>query len=80
MLNISGVQKAMRGYMNMNPGAATPAIAVLVTAGFFGAAPVCPSAGTYAYSLVNPVPVGTAYATCNFAGPPLHVPASTVNW
>jgi prepilin-type N-terminal cleavage/methylation domain-containing protein len=80
ILNISAAQKSMRGYMNMNPGIATPPIATLVTAGFFGAAPVCPAAGTYTYSPTNPVPVGTAYATCSLAASKGHAPVSTTNW
>jgi prepilin-type N-terminal cleavage/methylation domain-containing protein len=77
VLNISSAQKALRGYQNMNPGAATPTIAILVGAGFFGATPVCPAAGVYTY---NSVSVGTAFSTCSLAGAKGHAPVSTVNW
>jgi len=77
ILNISASQKALRGYQNMNPGAATPAITDLVTAGFFGAAPVCPAAGTYTYASIA---VGTAFATCSLSASKGHAPTSTVNW
>jgi prepilin-type N-terminal cleavage/methylation domain-containing protein len=77
ILNISASQKALRGYQNMNPGAATPAITDLVSAGFFGAAPVCPAAGTYTYSSTA---VGSAFAVCSLATSKGHAPVSTVNW
>ena len=77
ILNISASQKALRGYQNMNPGSATPAITDLVTAGFFGSAPVCPAGGTYSYTSVT---VGTAFATCNLSTTKGHAPVSTVNW
>jgi type II secretory pathway pseudopilin PulG len=77
VLNISSAQKALRGYQNMNPGAAAPTMPVLVTAGFFGAAPVCPAAGTYTY---NSVVAGTAWSVCSLAGSKGHAPVSTSNW
>jgi prepilin-type N-terminal cleavage/methylation domain-containing protein len=77
ILNISTVQKALRGYQNMNPGAATPTITTLVTAGYFGSAPVCPGGGTYTYASVAP---GTAFATCSLAASKGHAPPTTTNW
>jgi type II secretory pathway pseudopilin PulG len=77
ILNISASQKALRGYQNLNPGSATPAITDLVTAGFFGSPPVCPAGGTYSYASVT---VGTAFATCNLASTKGHAPISTTNW
>jgi prepilin-type N-terminal cleavage/methylation domain-containing protein len=78
ILNISASQKALRGYQNMNPGiSAAPAITDLVSAGFFGAAPVCPAAGTYTYASIA---VGTAFSTCSLASSKGHAPVSTVNW
>ena len=77
VLNISSVQKALRGYQNMNPAAAAPAITDLVSAGFFGTAPVCPGGGTYSYSSIV---TGTAFATCSLSASKGHVPPSTLNW
>jgi type II secretory pathway pseudopilin PulG len=77
ILNISASQKALRGYQNLNPTAATPAITDLVTAGFFGAPPVCPAAGVYTYSSIV---LGTAFATCSLSASKGHAPISTLNW
>jgi prepilin-type N-terminal cleavage/methylation domain-containing protein len=79
ILVISTGQKAYRGYVNMNPGIAAPAMADLITAGFFATAPVCPSGGTYSYTATPPV--GTPWMVCTKApAPDLHVPPSTANW
>jgi len=80
IINLSSIQKAARGYANMNQlntGAALP-IATLTAAGFWGTIPVCPAGGSYAD--IETVPSqGTAYMTCNFAG---HTPTSAnlANW
>jgi prepilin-type N-terminal cleavage/methylation domain-containing protein len=80
ILVMSTGQKAYRGYINMNPGVAAPAMADLVTAGFFAAAPVCPSAGVYGYAAA-PVAPSTAWMSCSLAAAPdNHVPPSTANW
>src|ERR1700721_2354002 len=50
IINLSSIQKAARGYANMNQlsvGSSLP-IATLTTAGFWGTVPVCPAGGTYA--------------------------------
>jgi prepilin-type N-terminal cleavage/methylation domain-containing protein len=79
ILNIGTAQKAYRGYQNMNSGAADPTMAVLITAGFFAATPVCPSAGTYTF--IGNAPVGTVWMVCSkAAAPDLHVPTSFANW
>ena len=47
VVNLSSIQKAARGYANMNglsPGSAEVS-ATLTTAGFWQTAPVCPAAG-----------------------------------
>ena len=80
VVNLSSIQKAVRGYQNMN-GLATGApllVTDLAAAGFWTAQPVCPAA--FAYGFTGTVPVqGVAYATC--AGPN-HAPtaANLANW
>jgi prepilin-type N-terminal cleavage/methylation domain-containing protein len=80
VINLSSIQKAVRGYENMNGLNAGDAltVATLTSAGFWSAAPVCPAAGTYAP--LGTVPSqGVAYMTCNIAG---HAPttATLANW
>jgi prepilin-type N-terminal cleavage/methylation domain-containing protein len=80
VVNLSSIQKAVRGYQNMNGMNAGDALLVgtLTTAGFWAATPVCPAA--FAYTFTGTVPVqGVAYAAC--AGPN-HVatPANLANW
>jgi prepilin-type N-terminal cleavage/methylation domain-containing protein len=80
VVNLSSIQKAVRGYQNLNgltTGAALT-VATMTTAGFWTAAPVCPAGGAYTSS--NAVPAqGAAYMTCNITG---HAPSSTTlaNW
>ena len=80
VVNLSSIQKAVRGYQNMN-GLATGApllVATLTTAGFWTAQPVCPAA--FAYTFTGTVPVqGVPYTTC--AGPN-HAPTAPnlANW
>src|ERR1700675_4570972 len=80
IINLSSIQKAARGYANMNQlnaGAALP-VATLTTAGFWGTVPVCPAGGTYTAMTTVPSQ-GTAYMTCGFTG---HTPTSGnfANW
>ena len=84
VVNLATMQKAVRGYQNMNQvaqgGAAT--MTTLISQGYFGATPVCPGAGTY--TITGTVPAaGVAYATCSLstANPP-HAPsaATLANW
>ena len=83
LVNISSVQKAVRGYQNLHADDATitgVTMAALVTDQYFGAAPTCPAGGAYTVN-AQPFPApGTAAMTCSFAGPPTHVPTSTANW
>jgi prepilin-type N-terminal cleavage/methylation domain-containing protein len=78
LVTISSVQKAVRGYENLNGGiAGTTTLAWTNIAGaglYFEAQPVCPAGGTY--TLAGTIPVqGTAALTCT-----KHVPTSTANW
>lgn len=85
LVNQSSWQKAARGYENinlLNPGAALPHANLVGPALYFGALPICPSAGAYTYADVVPV-TGVEYLTCSLAGAPdLHVPnaATLPNW
>jgi prepilin-type N-terminal cleavage/methylation domain-containing protein len=80
IVNLSSIQKAARGYANMNQLAITSpeTSGTLTTAGFWSSAPTCPAGG--AYSFMSAVPSqGVAYVTCNLPG---HAPTSTslANW
>jgi type II secretory pathway pseudopilin PulG len=80
VVNLSSIQKAARGYQNMN-GLLTGSgetSAQLQSAGFWATAPACPAAGTYTYKAVVPA-MGTAYVTCSITG---HAPSATAlgNW
>ena len=80
VVNLSSIQKAVRGYQNMNGLAVAAAlpVATLTTAGFWVAAPVCPAAGTYTATATVPAQ-GVPYMTCSIAG---HAPsaATLANW
>src|SRR5271166_4746402 len=80
IINLSSIQKAARGYSNMNglnTGASLP-IATLTSAGFWVTVPVCPAGGTYADIEIVPSQ-GVAYMTCTTSG---HAPsaANLANW
>jgi prepilin-type N-terminal cleavage/methylation domain-containing protein len=78
LVNISSVQKAVRGYQNMTaPPPTTVAWTDIVGAnGFFQAQPVCPANGTY--TLAGTIPAqGSPALTCSIAA---HNPATTPNW
>src|ERR1700730_6415459 len=80
IINLSSIQKAARGYANMNQlavGGSLP-VATLTTAGFWGTVPVCPAGGTYTPKNVVPSQ-GIAYMTCSISG---HAPSATnlANW
>jgi prepilin-type N-terminal cleavage/methylation domain-containing protein len=83
VVNLSSIQKAARGYQNMNQltTGATLASGTLTTAGFWSTAPTCPSGGTYAF--LGTVPAqGTAYTTCSYSASYGHQPSTTTlaNW
>ena len=80
IVNLSSIQKAVRGYQNMNGLAtgATLTVATMTSAGFWAAAPVCPAGGTY--TPLGTVPSqGIAYTRCSITG---HAPSTTTlaNW
>jgi prepilin-type N-terminal cleavage/methylation domain-containing protein len=80
IINLSSIQKAARGYQNMN-GLATAAslpVTTLTGAGFWMTLPTCPTGVAYAFSSTVPAS-GVAYATCPVAS---HVPSATqlINW
>ena len=80
IMNLSSIQKAVRGYQNMNGLAqgSTLAVAAMTSAGFWSTAPVCPAGGTY--TALGSVPAqGIAYMTCSISG---HAPSTTTiaNW
>jgi prepilin-type N-terminal cleavage/methylation domain-containing protein len=80
VVNLSSIQKAARGYANMN-GLATGAgelSGTLTTAGFWATAPICPTGAAYTWTAVVPAQ-GVPYATCTVAG---HAPsaANLANW
>ena len=81
VVNLATIQKAVRGYQNMNQvavgGACT--MANLITQQYFGAAPACPGGGVYAYTGTIPGP-GTPYATCSLAGNSPPHQTNTANW
>jgi prepilin-type N-terminal cleavage/methylation domain-containing protein len=90
LVNISSIQKAVRGYQNMNNmnTGDTLGEALLTTApaaggaAFFTAMPKCP-VGAAAYTPLGTVPgVGQAYAVCTSTSAALHNPttAQTANW
>ena len=80
IVNLSSIQKAVRGYQNMNGLAtgATLTVATMTSAGFWAVAPVCPAGGTY--TPLGTVPSqGIAYMRCSITG---HAPSTTTlaNW
>jgi prepilin-type N-terminal cleavage/methylation domain-containing protein len=80
IINLASIQKAARGYQNMNglaTGAALP-VTTLTGAGFWMTLPTCPTGVSYVFSSTVPAS-GTAYATCPVSG---HVPATVqlLNW
>jgi type II secretory pathway pseudopilin PulG len=84
LVNISSVQKAVRGYQNLhadNPAIVGVDMAGLIADGYFGVAPAEPAGGTYTVA-ANPFPAAsTAAMTCSLAAAPnLHAPTSTTNW
>jgi len=84
LVNLSSIQKAVRGYQNVNILNVGDAVtgANLTTAGYFGALPTCP-VGATAYTLTGTVPAqGTPYAACASTSAAAHNPkaAETANW
>lgn len=72
IINLASIQKAARGYQNMNAlaTAAPLPVTTLTGAGFWMTLPTCPTGVAYAFSTTVPAS-GVAYATCPVSG---HVP------
>ena len=78
LVNLSTIQKAARGYANMNQldNGVALTFATLDAANFWGTRPSCPTNGA-AYTTAGVVPAtGVAYAVC----PNGHAPANFNNW
>jgi prepilin-type N-terminal cleavage/methylation domain-containing protein len=80
IINLSSIQKAVRGYQNMNSlaTAAPLPVTTLTGAGFWMTLPTCPTGVAYVFASTVPAS-GTAYATCPVSG---HVPSplQLTNW
>ena len=84
LVNLASLQKATRSYQNGNadnPAITGVTMAQLVTAGYFGVAPVCPS-NQAAYALVGAAfpAANNAAFTCPNAAALNHAPVNTNNW
>src|ERR1700759_2192830 len=57
VVNLASIQKAARGYANMNQIAngAPEGVGALTTAGFWSTTPVCPAGGSYVFLTVAPI-------------------------
>lgn len=92
LVNLSSVQKAVRGFQNLHSDDALITGVTMGTAGtagtligdgYFGTAPTCPSKGVYTVAAAPFPPAGTAAMTCSLSGAPdLHAPtaANLANW
>jgi prepilin-type N-terminal cleavage/methylation domain-containing protein len=84
LVSISSIQKAVRGYENMNgltAGSLCTAANIAGAGLYFATMPACPSGP--AYKVLGVVPAdGIAWATCTTVGPPTHVltAVQTANW
>jgi type II secretory pathway pseudopilin PulG len=82
VVNLASIQKAARGYANMNGlgAGSAEAVGTLTTAGFWATAPTCPAKGTYTYLPSVPAQ-GSAYAICSFTASGHYPTAATLaNW
>jgi prepilin-type N-terminal cleavage/methylation domain-containing protein len=84
LVNLSSIQKAVRGYQNVNLLNVGDNVtgANLTGAGYFGAIPTCP-VNASVYALLGTVPAqGTPYATCTSSAAAAHNPPATqtANW
>ena len=79
LVTISSVQKAVRGYENINtksPGDTLAWANIAGTGLYFDSQPTCPAKGKY--TLAPTIPdQGTAALTCDATG---HAPTTTANW
>jgi prepilin-type N-terminal cleavage/methylation domain-containing protein len=82
VVNLSSIQKAARGYANMNSlgTGSGEGVGTLTTAGFWSTTPKCPGGGTYTFLTAVPAQ-GSAYAICSFAlTGHVPAPANLANW
>ena len=83
IVNLSSIQKAARGYQNLNSllTSSGETSDQLKSAGFWATTPACPAGGVYTFSTRAPT-VGVAYAVCSFATTLGHAPstATVANW
>jgi prepilin-type N-terminal cleavage/methylation domain-containing protein len=82
LVNVSSIQKAVRGYQNLNPTETSVDITVapfIGTTGYFSTLPTCPAGGTYAPTSGAFPDQGTAFTACSISA---HNPtvAQTANW
>lgn len=89
IINIQNVQKAVRGYANMNgyaPGTIAPNLKsqIIGLGRFLGATPVCRSAGIYSFGTTSGVdtvpPVGELYMKCSLSVIEQHEPVGYDGW
>ena len=88
-MNISLVQRTVRGYSNLHnyaPGTTSPNLLAQIIGSnrFIQEAPLCPAEGTYTYGEdfgVNTIPpMGTVYMKCSLAVTEDHAPDVTGEW
>lgn len=89
IIQIQGVQKAVRSYSNLygfEPGANAPNLQsqIIGFGRFIETTPVCPSGDDYtfgqAYGPNTIPPMGTLYMECPLAGSENHTPVVTPDW
>ncbi|MEO8613808.1 MAG: hypothetical protein ABI600_01605 [Luteolibacter sp.] len=89
IMNIQNVQKAVRGYANLNgyaPGTIAPNLKsqVIGLGRFLGATPVCPGMGIYSFGATSGIdtvpPMGELYMKCSLPLIEQHEPADHDGW
>ncbi len=89
IMNLQNVQKAVRGYANLNgyaPGAIVPNLKtqVIGSGRFLGATPICPGRGIYSFGTPSSTdtvpPVGELYMKCSLMATELHEPPDHDGW
>lgn len=89
IMNISLVQRTVRGYSNLHnyaPGAASPNLLAQIIGSnrFIQNVPICPAEGVYTYGEdfgVNTIPpMGAVYMKCSLATDLDHVPEVSPEW
>lgn len=89
IIHIQNVQKALRGYSNMNgftPGENAPDLQarLIGSDGFIDTVPDCPGNGDYSFGATygpdTIPPLGSLYMECSLAPSDGHVPVTTSDW